>query len=507
MPTIPFISIPEGPGPQQVGVRANPGMYEPLAEAGDRMGGALQGIGQLGFHIKNVYDDAAVTKASTQMQAAQVDFQNSLLDPANPKNGDPSTYAARWDAIKQKTLDGISRDPAIQGLSQAAQLRLSTVQADVMRRSDQQVIQTTREKMVSQAVAVNTTGMNLSIQAGDTPKAMGYVDYMEQHGLMSPEQAGQHRTEIPRSVDLVNFTKVETMDPLTTPGGPQVALKALQERDPSGNYANYTHMTPQMRQEAEFHASRTLNIVKSQIANQLNQQAISGEPPDRLQIEDLVTRNLISRTDAKMYLKQPAEYDNGTTSDLISRAIAYDPNADPKHEEYAKLSIAATDKSVPESVRAEATRMLNERFKAQSGPTNSETFKLGNKILEENFSHGVYGRLTYRVMDPKTGQFTVHTDKTGLAASQKTRADAQTALINFVQQNPQASPKEVQDFVQQQSAPHVEAAVSRSINNPNVPQTAQAVEEKQSKMMEDARAWAAAHPNDPRAARIRERLK
>lgn len=326
MPQIPLVGVPESPGPLQIGAQRNPGIYAATAAAGEHLGGALEGLGDLGMRIKSVHDDATITKAATTLQAAQMDFQNSLLDPKNPQNGDPSTYSQRWDAIKQKTLDQLSKDPGVQALSPMARTRFMATQQDIIKRSDLEVVHTTREHMIDQAIGINKVDMQSNVMAGNLDGAMKVNDYMEGHGLISHQEAGQNRLELPRNVDLVNLTKLEEMDPVETNGGPQVVLKNLQQTDDKGNFVNWKHLLPDQRQDAEFHAQRSLNIARGKIADDLINDTLGGNPPDRLKVENLAGKGLLTQGEVSRYLKPVKDGDTSQGfADVMDKIGRFDP--------------------------------------------------------------------------------------------------------------------------------------------------------------------------------------
>lgn len=378
MPQIPLVDIPEGPGSAPpIAARANPAMFAPIERGAEQLGQGLSSLGELGARIKRTYDDSVLTNVGSVINAAHADFQNSLLDPSNPQNGDPQSFPARWAKIKQGVMQQVGQLPGVKFLSPAARLQLQTIQADTFRRADLAVTQTMRERMVEHAVGVGRTAINQAVLGGDGPNALAHVDDMAQKGLLNPEEAAQMRIDIPRQVDQVDLTKLMMMDPLHTPGGPQVALQAMKEQDKDGAFVNFPHLLPEQRQMMEFHASRMLNVVRADIASRLVDESINGNGVDPTEVKGYVARHLMSRTEAAHYLKPAKTFDQAATAQILSSAQGYDPTKDADRSLYAQLSIAAASQSVPPSVRAEVANLLRGKVNQSDHPMNSLTAKSG----------------------------------------------------------------------------------------------------------------------------------
>lgn len=398
---IPIVGVPEPDGPQRSFTPVNPAVYDKVGQAGERFGGALEGIGSLGAEIKSAYDDASITKVSTAAQAGATDAISSLtsaVDPKtgkpNPANNDPSTYAKRWEDAKQRLLAAAQKDPMAKTLSPAAQLRLQTTLQDVFARGDVQVRETTRQKMLSVAGAINEVALNGMIQAGREDDAQALRAKLVSSGERTPEWGAQKQIEIPQRVDQAGAMKLMNA-PVEAGGGPFVAEKVLQQQDPNGGYAYFKRLLPEQRQELLRQAAYDGRILRDQTSQKYAGYIANKTPIDPMEVKADVAYQLLNESLAKTLLKPPAPAEDTPQgyASLMNRIADFDPARRDYQEQFLIGQSIANFTGVN---RSDAEQLFHEKLNPHS-PTSTQAVRSVLDASKSLFEAGAYGQYNITV--------------------------------------------------------------------------------------------------------------
>jgi hypothetical protein len=452
---IPLVGEPEVSVPGQTFARVNPDTFARVGEAGQRLGESVEGLGDVAMRIKSVYDDAAITKVTTQLDAGKRDAINSLtssIDPATGKpderNNDPTTYGQRWQEMKAKLIDAAQNDPMAKSLGREGQLRLKTAMGSLMVNGDQDVKDLTRQKMIQVAGAVNDVAMKGLVMSGKEDEAQALAAKQVRTGEKTPEWGAEQKILIPQQIDQNAAIHLMSTD-VSAGGGPFVAEDKLKEQDASGNFTQFKRLLPEQRQELLRQASYDGRILRDQVANKYGTYIANAQPVDPAEVKADLTYRTISPTLARTLLKPSAPSDTPEAyNDVMSRISKLDPAAKDYNEQF-EIGKAINNFTGINKDRAE--QLFKDKMNPNS-PLNSPGYKAAAQTIEGNFTAGIYGRLSYKVME-KDGSFSTKPDAKGREAANNRRAELLTAAQHFVSQYAQdndgasPSPQQINDYL------------------------------------------------------------
>lgn len=446
---IPLAGTPEGPASQATFAPLDVHAYDQVGEAGRHFGDALQGIGDLGVRIKGVWDDAAVTNIATKADAAKKDAINALttsVDPAtgqpDPRNNDPTTYKQRWEEAKANILKGMQEDPMDKGLGFEARGRLKNVLNNVVSNGDVEVRDATRTKMLAVAGAVNDVALKGQIMAGHEDAAQANAAKQVATGQKTPEWGAQQKILIPEQIDQNAVIHLMTVG-VEQGGGPFVAQDKLKEQDRNGKFVNFTRLLPEQRQAALAQATKDGRILMDETASKYANAIANQQPIDPAEVKADLAYRTITPTLARSLLKPAHALDTSDNfNDVMGRISKLDP-ANKDWDEQFKIGQTINNFTGINKTRAEEA--FKEKMNPDS-PLNTPVYKAAAKTIEGNFTAGIYGRLSYKKPNG-TGGFTTEVDAVGRAKANDMRAQMLTAVQQYATKNPDATPAEVNDYI------------------------------------------------------------
>jgi hypothetical protein len=166
-------------------------------------------------------------------------------------------------------------------------------------------------------------------------------------------------------------------------------------------------------------------------------------PIDPMEVKRDLTYRTLTASDARSLTKQDTTADTAEAfNDVMGRIGKLDPAAKDYPEQWA-IGKAINNFTGINKDRAE--QALKEKMNPNS-PLNTPAFKDASQMIEGNFTGGIYGRLEYKVQN-KDGTFSTVPDAKGRAKANETRAQIQTALAEFASKNPDATPTQINDYL------------------------------------------------------------
>jgi hypothetical protein len=448
--------VPETPTPGRTFSPVNPASYNKVGAAGQELGGAVGGLGDLATRIKGVYDDAAITKISS---TAQIGVQESIkkmttaIDPETgqpiPENNDPTTYAKRWQDMKASLQDQATNDPMGKSLSPMSRMRLKMALGHVFALGDSDVRDATRQKMLEVAGAVNDQALEGVLNSGrpDAERtALSMADKEVATGMKTPEWGAQQHIDIPRRID-----QNAVMHLMTTPvemgGGPFVAQDKLQEQDGNGKFTNFTRLLPEQRQELIRQTSYDGRILRDQTANKYGTMIANKEPIDPVELKNDLAYRTITPALYRSLSKPPRP--EGDTAEgfasVMSKIAGLDlgeKSSDPDSFYSTQYDIGRAINNFTGVNRTQAEKFLNAKLDP-AGPMNTEAVKAVMDANNQMFSKGGYGQyeVTHQptkdelAANPDAKPTTSFVPNIQLAARQK-QAQVATKVMAYVLSHP-----------------------------------------------------------------------
>lgn len=483
MPTIPLLSAPDnvassslpagahpGPGPAMLhpstlsptlapAVRANTGMFDAVGAAGAHIGEGISAVGDLGFRIKAAKDYAAVTKASTVMQAAYQQFQTELEDPNNPENGDTSTWLPRWQERTAQLKETMGEDPAIKGLSAGARLHLDTQMAGWEKLSATQLGHQATVRQLEDAKGTVLADYNTKLRTGDLAGAVKTVSDAVPFGIIHKAEAQQLVASAARKVEHYQATSLIMQDPIAAEG-------ALTDKDKDGKPVNFPHLDDDSRLTLSFEAARRARELRTQTASDLFQRQQDGNPAPADEVMALVQQGRLTAPQARAYLKPPKpEFDPMKFAEVMSDISTYDPTKDPNRIQYSKLMArAAYDADIKGPAAADAVELLKKKGDPKSD-LNKPVVKAGEAAIEDMFRIGGYGQYQKRVPIPESqgGGFRTEINPGAKQAAQVIMARNLDSFHTWAEAHPNATHEEAQKYINSLNANHATNNASRLI--------------------------------------------
>ena len=456
MPTIPTIQ-PFVPSIQQpFGVRADTSMVNPLAQAGERVGAAVAGIGdQLNDFEQRKQEAvnwATELKIQNEQQARTAAFQESLKDPNNPQNlvdpKDPDAgYMARMGDMHGDYDEWLGKQnlppivaPHAAATSAAWKQQNSTALNNQLVQLD-----------VSKAMGDFQTSYSMSLKSQDVESALAKTDKAESLRLISPEQAAQMRVQAPKTADHYAASDYIVQHPTLAP-------------DAILDKSNWPHLDPDARQTLLSEANRQAAASRVRTAEDFGSRLAAGEEIPQQEVKQAVMDKQITPAQAKSITGPPAKtLDRSAYADVKNRIAAIDP-ADPKmNEKMADITGDIIENRGLDKVSAELRDDLHRRADAKD-IRNSPPANEGNKLIDEKYTAMTKGHeeWTQPTDAEKEAGATAHwrtvVPPGALDSAQEERARVQTLFNNYLETHPNPKPDEVQSFIHSAFVPQARVA-------------------------------------------------
>ena len=425
-------------------VRANEQMYAGKARAGEQFGDAIQGLGDLGFRVKNVTDTAYVLGSKLKMDAAQADFETWAMT-----HPDTST----WDEERQSRLDPVLGEikDGSNNLSWAAQQRLNLETTSFATLSETKTKHMAVAQELHNSEGVFVDGINQARQNRDKDGAFALVDQAVGSGVFDAKRGAIMKKGISNDIARAEVGDATNKDPFDTEA-------KLKETDENGAFKYFTELHPLQRIIAQKNASAIGSEWRRDTLAGWNALAASvrrGDvpAPDEAVLSDkravAEKQGIDVKVVDRLFIAPKEKFDEKTWGNLTEMVFKYSP----QHDEIdpavplGKMNIEREilSSGLPADAKGRLMATLNERTKDPklTTPAHSESVRL----IEENYKLAERG--TKQVIPDKTAinGFTTKIVPERVEAIQKIRAQIQTAALEWLKANPEATPSEVQQFL------------------------------------------------------------
>lgn len=380
MPKIPLYSHQSQPTQSQ-NVRVNPGMFDQQAQAAQRLGGAVAGIGEVLGDTSFKLQQAQNYRHTAALQTAMDDEWNKFQDSLNP-----SSDETKWQENWQKTLDARVAQvmPKEAGPLLRQQIELQTQQFKV--RTSGAVGHQAKAVGVEKAKVAGLTRTEQLWRSGDAQGAEANLNEMAGLGLITPEEVpGMVRKGVSH-MEAQQATNLIATDPV-------IATDALEEKTDGGHWKNFKNLDEDDRLTLLNHARAQTTALQSANYQELIDGLNNGQAVEPPALQAMVERKLITPKQVKSYTAayrhgkfntDPAEI--GT---LFTDLNNYDPAKDPNNTERAKLLGRIAMSGYPTNVQAEANTLLGKKANPKD-PLNGAVARDLFQRAEAEYNKGLF---------------------------------------------------------------------------------------------------------------------
>jgi hypothetical protein len=458
MPSIPIVEppIPSSTGggfarqdAQRVQApRANPGMLDAKYNAAARVGDAVAGIGELAFRVKNATDSAYITRSQTQMEAAQLDFQN--WTKTNP---DPSTWQPELDARLSETKQAV--DEGAKSLSPMARQRLALTVEGWESHTRQRVQLHATEQSLQIAQASVAEFVAQATANSDLPSIEVKLQEAVRDGIVHPKAAQADLSRARGQIVANSANALIESDPFE-------AERQLNAKDDSGEYLNFTELSPAARVTMEFRARKAAAQVRGTTMREWSSamnDALQGRGPvpDREAIEQEAKAQGISPKWVDNLFKVPGAFKEDDYASARRELLSLDLLNDETGANNARaVAIVTQFKGFAAS---ELGKLVEAKTK-EKDPINSPIAKFGVSSIKDMFEIGGYGSFKR----PMAGG--LFQDDPALKQKAEVIMSRNIDLFqDWVKKNPNATHEQAQKYINGLNAGHATNNGARLIIN------------------------------------------
>jgi len=246
--------------------------YDRMGEAGARVGQAIEGAASLASRIKGTLDDAAIQKASVEAHAHLAGMLNEFENGQDAQNGDPSTYAERWNDARSTFEDQQTKRSDLSNLSPMARIHYQSMMDQWRINAQMQVDHFATVKGLQNAEASYVNSFHANMAAGNMEQAVqGMRDGLER-GAVKPEVGEQLIQHAPAENEYNQASKMGALNPVVTD-------EALTKADEKGNFVNFPHLIGDARTQLILRIHREASIWQAGNVDNLRSQ-IDANPND-----------------------------------------------------------------------------------------------------------------------------------------------------------------------------------------------------------------------------------
>lgn len=443
MPTVPLVNFPTPNGNAGTSnVRANPGMLDGVFNAQQRLGGAVEGIGQegteLATRVKAATDTAYVIGAQTKLETTTEGFKAWTLE-----HPDTSTWGDELDARMQAAKEDVQAGAG--NLGHMAKLHLTTQLGAWQERTKAQANIWQTEQSIHNAAGVAQEGINAAVANNDADSAHAIIATAVSHGVIHPTVGAAMAKRVTNGIATNQANAAIEADPFTAPD-------LLNAKNADGSYKNFPGLPQPARVTMLFRANKLASETRSATlkewqGNVIAAQQGQGPMPDKESVMQEAERQGISPKSIEALFKPKKTFDPGTYADLRSKIVAhYDPMKDTDNSERAALTEQVYAANFPAQTQSELLTDIENKSKPDH-VYNSPMFKDAMQVNDKNFTLGVYGKYETKVKNQTTGEVRTILNPSTLRQAEETKARVTDALVNFLKQKPEATHDEVTKFL------------------------------------------------------------
>lgn len=448
MPTIPLHYFT----PQQTGdanVRVNPHMHDGEFEGVQRIAGAVAGIGQtvgnFAMKAQEAKNYATMADAERQMKEGFLLFQDEM-----DQEGDETKWGKAWEARAAGIEKGLGTDKLPPVVRDALAVKLADWKSEAGLRIQQQARKRGILRARDQVIGAAESDLKLGDVEGYKLKIKG----AEERGLIDPAQAGELVRDGERKASWYSAMGEINVDPAGM-------LKNLDARTDDGRPVHYPALDEGQRYSLRQSAMGALNGRRTQAQTTIAERRFNGEVIEEAEVMQMVNEGLVSPSWAKGFLKaQLKEEGSGKAyaprfAEVLGKIRRYDPKQDSNEEGYAQLFEEA--QLLPDKMSTDAVSKLKAKLDKKA-PTNSPAAKFGLDMIDSLFKGGAYGVDGADVKDLTGAALTAYNEAV------VAKAEDEDALMQFIEENPQATRTEVTQFFSKHQGRRILRSVRSAIS-------------------------------------------
>ena len=417
------------------GVRADPNMGAPLAHAQQNLGSAIQAIGQpleeYGTRVQNAINFGKMADADTKMKTAYADFQT--WTETNP---DQTKWADEWKArADEAQSDILAQSDLAPVVKDHLSVSLRNWQADKTSEVGRKAVL----QQIDFAKADTLDAYNAAIAENDAGQATAVIHEGVVHGLFHPhEEPKLAKAAVQKVATNLVSSAIEA--------NPIQALDMIDEKNDDGSYKHWPELNASTRLFKKVQAQKQSFALQRDTMKEADTDKFQGNPWSEEQVSAAVEAKTVSPAWAKKYLRPGADFDPEAVADVKMKIMGFNPGTD--HDSVlagTKLEKEVYDLHLPPTSQAELLSDLKKKSDPKS-ELSTPAAKLGQKSITEAYQTGLYGSW-------KKDEFGAPVDPADPAAQQTrqkaamTMADNLTALNTYLGKTPNATPADVQKFV------------------------------------------------------------
>lgn len=429
MPDIPLPPIQEvqpaqaGAGKLDIGAATAP--YAAMQGLGRSVQDVGQVLGNIALDQQQHINNGILANEETIRQQTYADIQQYMMK----NQGSPESWEGYAKDKWQEYQDGKMDRMQSQGWGEQVKFADKLQTQDFQRRANIEFEAEQSKAMIGQANARLEVQAKQFVDAGDEASAKTLIGKMD----LNEEQRIATITRIVKWGALQNANRALEADPFTA---------EQQLADPK----NFASLLPADRAMMLFRAHKLAAETRTNTQRDMMQQVSmaqsgAGDMPDRETFDSIAQHQGISPKFVDALFKAPKADDSPENyAKVLSDIQSYDPSKpDPAKEwEIGKAM---------QGLNPVSKARLDELWKLKTDPNskmNSEGYKYGVSTINDAFEKGLYGTWKQAGRDPDTGEWRETTNKDTYAKAMIEKANTLTAFMDYMKQNPAATPSDIQ---------------------------------------------------------------
>ena len=407
--------------------RADAGMGAAIGDAGRE-------VGDFAMKLQSAVNYGMAADADRQMREAAAEFQQSRVGRT-----DEDQWEAQWKEKSDQVWQGIQDTMR---LGPGLRRQLSVNFKDWQSANGIEVATMANKQRINRAVDRVGLAADEAARDGDEHGIVSAFDGAVDNHLMLPEQADKLKKEYLTKVDEYaarNFI-------MNNPAG---AVDFLEQQTKDKKYVNLPRLTADQRQTLINTAKVAFTKFQTDNYDDLIAGLQQGQVKTPVELTSLVATNVISAKQRKSYEAAYLHGSYNTSVDSIGKVFSdlnnYDPQKDPQFKDRAKLLGVIATSGFPQNVQTEMNALLQQKTDPKH-VLNSPVAKDAFEGIDQRFRLGLYGKFETKVEDKEGNVRTVVNPKVYESAMQVKRR-VEDAARKFLNDNPQATAEQVNDFV------------------------------------------------------------
>jgi hypothetical protein len=385
MPRVPLVGSPEFAPAGTSNVRADPNMNAPMANAQQRMAGAVQDVaqttGNIAARVKHATDTAYLIGSNSKLETANRDFKTWT-----ETHKDTAEWDSEWEARQKAVLDDVQAGAG--KLGREAKLQLQTETQSWQRRSKSVNSQFATIQNIENAKGTAEESLALAVANNDEAGARAIIEVGTSQGLWNASHAAAMGKRVTVGI-ATNQANADVMaDPFTAP-------ERLMEKGENGEYVNYPGLSPAARSSMMYRANRTASQTRSATQREWSQLVADanehGTPmPDEEAIKEEAARQGINPKWVAKLFKAPQEFDPAEYAEAFNEISQLDLESDETGQNQAR-AVEITTQFKPGSFAARQLEALVRDRSQSDAPLTSPVAKaVMAQMREDRLYNGAF---------------------------------------------------------------------------------------------------------------------